>query len=283
MLEGYKVIERKIKEAGEKIKEIFPQSFDTALILGSGLGAFSSQLENARVLDYREIPYFPSSNIQGHKGRLIGGSLKDSALKKPLLIMEGRFHYYEGHKMADIIFPIRVLGEIGIKTLIITNAAGGINSRFKAGQLMLIKDHINLMGENPLRGENSPAWGSRFPDLNPAYDLNLQALAKKAAQKLNISLEEGVYVALSGPNYETPAEIRFLEIIGGDAVGMSTVPEVIAARQMGLRVLGISCITNMAAGKSPEALSHKEVLKAGGKAQEEFIPLLKSIILEYEG
>lgn len=270
--------QNKIQEAAAFIEKALPPPYDIALILGSGLGGFARQLKGGQSLDYGSIPHFVSSSVAGHQGRLWRGTLG----QRPLLIMEGRFHYYEGYSMEQVVFPIRVLAHLGLKNLIVTNAAGGIHEDFTPGQLMLITDHINLMGASPLRGGHIPQWGARFPDLSRAYTPQLQALARKTAAKLNIPLAEGVYVAVAGPNYETPAEIRFFEKIGGDAVGMSTVPEVMAAAQAGLSILGISCISNLAAGKSAAPLSHEEVLAASQRLAGDFEALLKGIVAAWE-
>ncbi|MCC9295868.1 purine-nucleoside phosphorylase [Clostridium sp. WLY-B-L2] len=244
------------------------------IILGSGLGNIADEIESAEIYRYRDIPHFPVSTVQGHKNRLVIGKLENKAV----FAMQGRFHYYEGYSMKDIIFPIMVMKMIGIESIIVTNASGGINKNYSSGDLMLIKDHINLSGQNPLIGQNMDEFGSRFPDMSEAYDKGLREMAKKAAFKLGISLQEGVYVYMTGPSYETPAEINMLGILGGDAVGMSTVPEVIAANHSGMKVLGISCITNMAAGILNHRLSHEEVIKTSAAASKKFVNFTKEII-----
>ncbi|MGE5583718.1 MAG: purine-nucleoside phosphorylase [Bacillota bacterium] len=247
---------------------------DIGIILGSGLGALAQEVSNPVVVPYKEIPDFPRSTVAGHKGQFVGGRLEG----KSVLCMQGRFHYYEGYDLQQVTLPVRVMQKMGVSTLIVTNAAGGINAGFVPGDLMVIEDHINLMGVNPLRGENNEEFGPRFPDMTVAYDLNLREIALTAAAELGINIKKGVYAALSGPSYETPAEIRFLKVIGADAVGMSTVPEVIVANHGGLKVLGISCITNPAAGIAHEKLDHREVMDTAKTTKESFIKLLKKII-----
>jgi purine-nucleoside phosphorylase len=222
------------------------------LILGSGLGVLAEEIENPVTIPYHDIPHFPVSTVEGHAGQLVVGILEE----KSVVVMQGRFHLYEGHDTSAVTFPIRVMKEMGVETILVTNAAGGVNKEYKSGALMLIKDHINLMFRNPLIGPNDSELGVRFPDMSNAYDLGLREMAKRVANENRIELQEGVYTAVMGPSYETPAEIRMIRKIGGDAVGMSTVPEVIVARHAGIRVLGISCITNMAAGILPQPLSH---------------------------
>ena len=225
------------------------------IILGSGLGAFADSLERPLSIDYRELPDFPVSSVHGHAGRLVLG-FRGAV---PIVAMQGRVHFYEGYQPWQVAFPARVLGRLGIKHLTVTNAAGGINLGFKVGDLMAITDHLNLSGFNPLVGKNLEVLGPRFPDMSHAYDPTALEVLRGAAKADGVNLREGVYVSLSGPSYETPAEIRMLRTLGGDAVGMSTVPEVIVASHMGVKVTGISCITNLAAGISKHALSHDEV------------------------
>ncbi|HEY8418319.1 MAG TPA: purine-nucleoside phosphorylase [Limnochordales bacterium] len=244
------------------------------LILGSGLGLLADQIEGAVSFPYAEIPHFPSSTVPGHRGRLVAGRLAGT----PVWAMQGRVHFYEGYSMADVVRPVRVLRELGVTTLIVTNAAGGLNPAFTPGDLMLIADHINLFGTNPLIGPNEEAFGPRFPDMTNAYDPELRGLARAVAGEEGLQLQEGVYLGLSGPTYETPAEIRAFRTLGADAVGMSTVPEVIAARHMGMRVLGISCITNLAAGISPRPLSHDEVVETGARVARDFARLVMGIV-----
>ncbi len=245
------------------------------LVLGSGLGAFADRFEDAVAIDYEEIPHFHPSGVEGHAGRLVLGEVEDV----PCVAMQGRIHYYEGHPIAAVTFPTRTLIQLGADVLIITNSAGGIADRLSVGSLMLIRDHLNLFGANPLRGWNDESLGPRFPDMSEAYSSDLRGLATRAADAAGITLHEGVYTGLAGPSYETPAEIEMLRRIGGDAVGMSTVPEVIAANHMGARVLGISCITNLAAGAGPE-LSHDDVTETTRRVEDTFVALLQGILKE---
>lgn len=240
------------------------------IILGSGLGAFADSLERAVTIDYRELPDFPMSSVHGHAGRLVLGHRGEVSV----VAMQGRVHFYEGYQPWQVAFPARVLGRLGIKHLTVTNAAGGINLGFQVGDLMAITDHLNLSGYNPLVGKNVEALGPRFPDMSHAYDPAALEVLRAAARAEGVSLREGVYVSLSGPSYETPAEIRMLRTLGGDAVGMSTVPEVIVASHMGIKVTGISCITNLAAGMSKKALSHDEVSETANQVTGTFQKLL---------
>ncbi|MGI6226379.1 MAG: purine-nucleoside phosphorylase [Peptococcales bacterium] len=244
------------------------------LILGSGLGILAEEITNPLLIPYDEIPEFPVSTVEGHKGQLVIGELSGI----PVFTMQGRFHYYEGYKMEEVTYPIRIMQALGIKKLIVTNAAGGINLTFNPGTIMLITDHINLMGTNPLIGQNKADFGPRFPDMTEAYSSQLRRMASNVAEKLNLKLREGVYAALTGPSYETPAEIKFLRTIGADAVGMSTVPEVIVANHGGMEVLGISCITNMAAGVTGQKLSHKEVVETAEQVRGNMRSLLFGIL-----
>lgn len=245
-----------------------------AVVLGSGLGAFGDELEAARAIPYARIPGFPRSTAVGHAGRLVIGK----AGGVPVAAMQGRVHFYEGYTAGQVIFPMRVLARMGVRAVILTNAAGGINRNFSPGALVVIRDHINLMGANPLAGPNDPRFGPRFPDMTGAYSPAFREIARREAARLGSELREGVYAAVSGPSYETPAEIAYLEKIGADLVGMSTVPEVIAARHMGLEVLGISCVTNLAAGISGRPLSHDEVLETGERVAAQLIALLRAVI-----
>ncbi|MFS0615294.1 purine-nucleoside phosphorylase [Lederbergia ruris] len=244
------------------------------LILGSGLGVLADEIDHPVKIKYEMIPGFPVSTVEGHAGQLVVGELKGVTV----LAMQGRFHYYEGYPLEEVTFPVRVMRALGIETLVVTNAAGGVNQSFTPGDLMLITDHINNVGANPLIGPNDSTLGVRFPDMSTAYTPSLQELVREVAKNLNITLKEGVYVWNSGPSYETPAEVRMLEKIGGDAVGMSTVPEVIVARHAGMNVIGISCITNMAAGILDQPLSHEEVIETTEKAKEDFLNLVKGIV-----
>lgn len=247
---------------------------EIAVILGSGLGDFASTLFDVRSIPYGEIPFFPHASVQGHAGVLSTG-IKAG---KRILVMSGRFHAYEGHAMADVTLPIRVMAKLGVKKLIVTNAAGAVNTAFYPGDLMLITDFINLSGMNPLIGQNLDAFGTRFPDMSNAFNKDLRALALQCAQTLQIPLQQGVYTWMSGPCYETPAEIRMVRIMGGDAVGMSTVPETIVANHCGMKVLGISCLTNMAAGVLDQPINHQEVMEMGLKARDRFASLVTAII-----
>ncbi len=252
------------KQAAEFIQSRTRHRPTVGLILGSGLGNLADQVENADIIPYAEIPHFPVSTVEGHTGRLVIGPLAGV----PTMVMQGRVHYYEGYSLQQVTFPIRVMQMMGIKLLIVTNAAGGINPSFRPGDLMLIQDHLNLIGMgglNPLRGPNDPSLGPRFLDMTKAYDPELRRLALQVAAEQGIELRQGVYAGLAGPTFETPADVRFLRIAGADAVGMSTVPEVIVARHGGMRVLGISGISNIAVD-DPDAesgASHEEVLEAG--------------------
>ncbi|MBZ5750424.1 purine-nucleoside phosphorylase [Metabacillus rhizolycopersici] len=263
-----------IKEAANYVKVKFNDTPKVGLILGSGLGVLADEIEQSVKIPYDEIPNFPVSTVEGHAGQLVFGTLKGAKV----VAMQGRFHFYEGYSLDKVTAPVRVMKELGVETLIVTNAAGGINESFEAGDLMLITDHINNMGANPLIGPNDSNIGVRFPDMSESYNLNLREMAKSSANELNIKLQEGVYVGNTGPSYETPAEIRALRTLGGDAVGMSTVPEVIVAKHAGLNVLGISCISNMAAGILNQPLSHDEVIETTEKVRVNFLNLVKSIV-----
>jgi len=251
--------------------ELKPQ---LALILGSGLGGFADEFVEAVAIPYGEIPGFATSTAEGHAGRLVIGKVGTV----PVVAMQGRVHFYEGYSLEEVTFPIRVFKLLGVKRLVLTNAAGGIDIELNQGALMVISDHLNLMGVNPLRGPNDERFGPRFPDLSEAYSRKLQEQAVDEAHKLGVDLRRGIYAALAGPSYETPAEIHMLRGLGADAVGMSTVPETIVARHMGIDVLGISCITNMAAGISDEPINHAEVMETGRRVRETFTKLLRGII-----
>lgn len=265
---------QKIQQAAQFLKEKNKQQPVIGLILGSGLGVLGDEVENALKIPYNEIPNFPVSTVEGHAGNLVFGLLNGI----PVAVMQGRFHYYEGYSFEKVTFPIRVMKELGIKQLIVTNAAGGVNESFSPGDLMIISDHINNMGSNPLIGPNDSRLGVRFPDMSEAYSSEIRMIAKQIAVKLNIPIQEGVYVGNTGPTYETPAEVRMLRAIGGDAVGMSTVPEVIVARHAGMKVLGISCISNMAAGILDQPLNHEEVIETTEKVKFHFLQYVKEIV-----
>ncbi|HEU4595971.1 MAG TPA: purine-nucleoside phosphorylase [Pyrinomonadaceae bacterium] len=246
----------------------------TALVLGSGLGAFADELEDARQLPYEEIPGFARPTVEGHAGRLVAGTVEGH----PVVAMQGRFHFYEGYTLEEVTFPVRTLGLLGVRSLVLTNAAGGLNNSYTQGALIVISDHLNLMGVNPLIGKNDARFGVRFPDMTEVYDHEYQDIAVTEAHAMSLELRRGIYAALSGPSYETPAEIRMLRLLGADAVGMSTVPEAIVARQMGLRVLGLSCITNMAAGVTDQPINHDEVIETGERVRATFAALLRRVI-----
>ncbi|MGG1546768.1 purine-nucleoside phosphorylase, partial [Bacillus paralicheniformis] len=254
-----------IANAADYIKSKTEIKPAVGLILGSGLGVLADEIKDAVRIKYEDIPDFPVSTVEGHAGQLVIGRLENVQV----VAMQGRFHFYEGYSMDKVTFPVRVMKELGIETLIVTNAAGGVNESFRPGDLMIISDHINYMGTNPLIGPNDSSLGVRFPDMSSAYDKELRLLAKKTAEELNISVQEGVYTAVTGPTYETPAEVRFLRTIGSDAVGMSTVPEVIVAKHAGLRVLGISCIS------LDQPLSHDEVIEVTEKVKADFLRFVK--------
>jgi purine-nucleoside phosphorylase len=247
---------------------------DTAIVLGSGLGDFADTLLDAIATPYTDLPNWPASGVIGHAGRLVIGNVGG----RRVAALSGRAHFYEGHSLAAVVFATRVMGRLGVKRIILTNAAGGINTGFAEGALMIIDDHINMLGTNPLVGPNDERFGPRFPDMSEVYSLRLRRIADAAATARGVPVSHGIYVAVHGPSYETPAEIRFFRGIGADAVGMSTVPEAIAARHMGLEVLGISCITNMAAGVLPQPLVHDEVMETARRVRGSFISLLEGIL-----
>jgi len=245
------------------------------IVLGSGLGNVVDSIEAEETIPYADIPGAKASTVWGHSGKLILGH---TASKVPVAVLSGRMHFYEGHEMPEVMLLSRVVARLGIKTLVVTNAAGGINTSFSAGDLMLISDHINLSGVNPLRGPNVDDLGPRFPDMSDAYPLSLRQLAREVAASQGLQLQEGVYLFLSGPTYETPAEIRAFRVLGADAVGMSTAPEVIAMAHMNIPVLGISCITNMAAGILPQKLTHQEVMDTTARVQKQFTGLVLGVL-----
>jgi purine-nucleoside phosphorylase len=264
------------EEAADYIRQQTRHRPQVGLVLGSGLNPLADAVQAAELIPYHDIPHFPQPTVEGHVGRLVLGRLAGVTV----MVMQGRVHYYEGYPMHQVVFPIRVMQVLGIETLIVTNAAGGLNPAFRVGELMLISDHINLMGMaglNPLLGPNDPELGPRFPDMSQAYDLELRRLARQVARDGKIPLHEGVYIGLGGPSFETPADVRFLRLIGADAVGMSTVPEVTVARHGGLRVLGVSGISNMLQTKAQpgQEASHAEVLLAG----QQIVPRLTALIL----
>jgi purine-nucleoside phosphorylase len=245
------------------------------VVLGSGLGAFADALEDAVTVPFGDIPHFPNATVAGHSGALVLGRSRGV----PVAVMNGRVHFYEGHRLDEVVFPVRVLGRLGVRTLVLTNAAGAINPAFTPGDLMVIEDHLNLLG-NPLLGPNEDALGPRFPDMSEGYDRLLRDVAEGACREVGVRCHRGVYVSLPGPSYETPAEIRMFRTMGADAVGMSTVPEAIAARHMGMRVLGLSCLTNMAAGVSDRKLDHSEVLETGARVKAALLEVLARVVTE---
>ena len=264
----------RVAEAANAIRRRLRTVPTIAIVLGSGLGDFAVTLEDQISIPYGELPNWPQSAVIGHEGRLVIGTVKG----RVVAALSGRSHMYEGHDPATVTFAVRVLGLLGVKTLILTNAAGGINLQFSTGALMVIDDHINLLGNNPLVGVNDDRFGVRFPDMTEVYSSRLRTIADEAGRAAGLTLPHGVYAALLGPSYETPAEIRYLRAIGADAVGMSTVPEAIVARHMKIDVLGISCITNMAAGVLPQPLDHSEVMETARRVRGQFIALLENII-----
>jgi purine-nucleoside phosphorylase len=255
-----------------------PTPIDIAVVLGSGLGAFAETLRDSVTIPYEQIPEFARSTVEGHSGRLVIGQLPHTDRRITVAAMQGRFHFYEGYDFEDVTLPMRTFGVLGVKKVILTNAAGGVNPAFKQGSFMLISDHINLMLCSPLRGRHDERLGARFPDMTEVYSKAWRALAKECAAGMNLSLNEGVYLALQGPNYETPAEVRMARLLGGDAVGMSTVPEAIVAKQMGMEILGLSLITNAAAGISEEPINHAEVMGTGRLVSGQFLMFLQRLI-----
>ena len=264
----------KVNESVKYIREIIKKEPKIGIILGSGLGGLGEGIENPITINYKDIPNFPVSTVEGHKGQLIIGELGN----KYIMAMQGRFHYYEGYPLEQVVFPIRVMAGLGITNLIVTNAAGGVNENLRSGDLMVINDHINFTGKNPLVGKNLDKFGPRFVDMTYAYDRDLINLSKDVGRELNILLKEGVYMWFSGPTYETPAEVKLARFLGASAVGMSTVPEVIVAVHGGIKVLGISCITNMAAGILDKPLKHEEVMEASLKVKGKFEKLIMGIL-----
>jgi purine-nucleoside phosphorylase len=264
----------RVEEAAASVRARCGSLPQIAIVLGSGLGDFADTLLDAIATPYGDIPHWPASNVVGHAGRLVIGSVAG----KRMAALSGRVHFYEGHDLATVVFAVRVMGRLGVKQVILTNAAGGINTSFGQGALMVIDDHINMLGSNPLVGPNDDRFGPRFPDMSEIYSSRLRKIADDAARAKGVAVSHGVYVAVHGPSYETPAEIRAFRTLGADAVGMSTVPEAIAARHMGIEVLGISCITNMAAGVLPQPLVHDEVMETARRVRGSFIALLEGVI-----
>jgi purine-nucleoside phosphorylase len=276
MLEGSAIsnIYARAEHAARTIRARSTEEPRIVVILGSGLGAFADEFEDAVAVPYEEIPGFMVSTAAGHAGRLVIGKVD----QVPVMAMQGRVHFYEGYSLEEVTFPIRTFKLLGIKTVVLTNAAGGINVELSQGALMVISDHLNLMGANPLRGPNDERFGPRFPDMSAVYSRKLQELVVEEARAMGVEIRRGIYGALPGPSYETPAEIHMLRTFGVDAVGMSTVPEAIVARQMGMDVLGISCITNMAAGISDQPINHEEVMETGERVRGMFTQLLRRVV-----
>ena len=281
----------KAVEAAEFIRSKYGKGLQTTVVLGSGLGAFADEVKDAVRIPYEEIPHFARSTVQGHAGQLVLGEVEGVSVA----VQQGRFHFYEGYEMEQVMFPMRVFGQLGVKNVILTNAAGSLSTEMRPGSLMLISDHLNLMGVNPLRGKNDEQFGPRFPDMSAVYTKGLQQFAideagNIAKERFDKGFDEeptdflhrGVYCALSGPTYETPSEIHMYRLLGADAVGMSTVPEAIAARHQGINVLGISCITNFGAGMTTEPINHQEVMETGARVAEIFKELLRRIIKRIE-
>lgn len=262
-----------------RIKELHGDSFQPEIgcILGSGLGELGDQFERPVYVEYKDIPHFPQSTVAGHQGRLVIGEIEG----RNVIVMQGRFHYYEGYSMKKVVFPVYVMRKLGVTSLVVTNAAGGMNRSFAAGDLMLISDHINMTGDNPLIGPNDPELGVRFPDMSAIYDKEYRELVRRLAEKPEMSgvrVQEGVYCGISGPAYLTPSELNMMAAVGGDAIGMSTVPEAVAARHAGLRVLGISCITDMAIGDELEPLTHEQVMAVADRVKPGFIALVRAFL-----
>lgn len=263
-----------VMESVDYIKSKLSFEPEIGVILGSGLGDMADTVEERTVIKYSEVPNLPVSTVQGHAGQFVVGKLNG----KKVIMMQGRFHYYEGYDISTLTLPIYIMKNLGVKSLIVTNAAGGVNTSFKPGDLMIINDHINFCGNSPLIGKNDDKIGPRFPDMSEAYSKEYVKLAHEVSHDLNLKLQEGVYMMFSGPTYETPSEVRMARILGADAVGMSTVPEVIAASHCKIKTLGISCITNMAAGILDQPLNHDEVIETSAKVKSQFVKLVKEII-----
>jgi purine-nucleoside phosphorylase len=263
------------EKAARMIRARAGAEVSVAIVLGSGLGAFAEELSEATTIPYSEIPGFAHTTVEGHAGRLVIGKAGDV----PIAAMQGRFHFYEGYSLEEVTFPIRVLKLLGVRTLVLTNAAGALNVEFAPGSLMVISDHINLLGANPLTGPNDDRFGPRFPDLTLVYAAELQNIVIEEAHAMGMEMRRGIYAALSGPSYETPAEIHMVRTLGADAVGMSTVPEAIVARHMDMRVIGISCITNLAAGVSNRPIDHSQVMAIGEGVRAQFTELLRRVII----
>lgn len=267
-------IYQKLRDAVEAIQGQCALKPEIGVILGSGLGSIADQITDPITIPYTNIPHFHGTSVEGHAGQMVLGLFQGT----PTIFLQGRFHLYEGYPMEDVVFPTRTVCALGVQTLLLTNAAGGVNTRFRPADLMLIDDHINLMGDNPLKGPNLSQLGPRFPDLSEAYSLECREIMKACAAEIQLPLHTGVYAGLLGPTYETPAEIRMLRTLGADAIGMSTVPETIAANHLGVRVVGVSCITNLAAGLSPQKLSHQEVIDNSKLGAKKLMALLEKAV-----
>ena len=265
---------KKLQEASDYIRSINNTKPKIGIVLGSGLGVYVDRIENKTVIPYKDIPHFHETSVEGHNGKLILGQTQGV----DVAVFQGRFHVYEGHDLEDVVLPVRTLSFLGADYLLLTNASGGINESYRPGELVIIKDHINMTGKNPLVGPNISELGPRFPDMTQAYDLELQDLIQESAKKIDIDIKRGIYAGVLGPTYETPAEIGMLKAIGGDLVGMSTVPEAIAANHLGLRVAGISCVTNMAAGIGGEKLKHEDVKIVAQQAMQKFSDLVNETV-----
>lgn len=273
-----------VREAAESLRNLLQgRTPQIGLVLGSGLGDLAEQVTEAVSIPYRQLPHFPVSTVEGHEGQFVAGLLEG----KPVIVMQGRLHYYEGYSMKKVVFPVYVMKALGVRSLVMTNAAGGMNPTFKPGDLMVISDHINMTGTNPLIGPNDSGWGPRFPDMSEAYDRGYRQLVRRLGEEMGLGesaspsrLQEGVYCGISGPSYMTPAELTMLARLGGDAIGMSTVGEVIAARHCGLKVLGISCITDMAIGEELEELTHEQVVETANRAKPAFQSLIRAFLRE---
>ena len=268
----------RIENASEYIKSKIDYVPEIGIILGTGLGSLADQIENTTIIEYKDIPDFPVSTVFGHAGRLIAGTLEG----KKVIAMQGRFHYYEGYTMQEVTLPVRVMKKLGVSLMIVSNACGGLNPSFSAGDIMVIRDHLNLMGDNPLIGANLEEFGPRFPDMSNVYDNDMSHLLENIAKRLSIKLQKGVYGAISGPNYLTKSELRMLITLGSDTVGMSTVPEAIVAKHSGLKVLGISCVTDMAIPDIMTAPNHEEIVKVAESAKPRFMSLVKEFIKEVQ-
>ncbi|HZK57466.1 MAG TPA: purine-nucleoside phosphorylase [Clostridia bacterium] len=266
----------KLEETKKYLLDNIKEIPGIGLILGSGLGTLANEIENAIVIDYKNIPNFPVSTVEGHAGQLVVGKLMD----KQVIAMKGRFHYYEGYSMAEVTFPVRVMKAIGVKMLLVTNACGGLNLDLYPGALVAINDHINMTGNNPLIGPNYSELGPRFPDMSDAYDKDLIQLIHKVGKKIGIKVHDGVYVSISGPTYSSKAESKMFRLMGADTIGMSTVPEVIVAKHSGMKIMGISCVTDMAIFEGTETISHEQVMEIADKTRPKFINLVKSFIKE---